>query len=751
MEITNIETVPDLIQSLIRIYLPNSLSQNICAYYLRLLSSHLKLQFSMNEEYTLAYMLKDLSLEDSDRLSCLYKKLKSLKSLKKKSEILYLFSQLKEENWVVIPLKQLEVIGSKPQDPTNQQIGGLIDFTRDALFAMQGIESRNFTYSESLSSFTINSSVQDSLYEVALKVTELGFLFKRITSFINKNLSVMNSVTLQSLSYSLKKQLNIYYKFLSLLDQNYDKKPSGLKKIWVTSQDALEKMCFLAAVCDGVEGLKGGEILSALYSYWRNGKENLKSFIRPVLEESAIPILNMIRSWMLEGELFDTYHEFFIVQDFSESKKKLWKSMFRINNEMVPCFFTEALTNKILLTGKSLYFLRKECFEEEWSETVPELHSILELDSQTLEGLWITRISKSTNEKLLNVLCGKYNLLEHCLSVKKYLLMNQGDFHHALMEGIHLVLNLPASKIYKHTLVSILETAIKSSNCQYHKPEYANRLRIILDDIKGKETGWDIFSLDYAIQSPLDTFFSDEIMWKYRKIFNFLWKAKRAQYLLNSFQYPKELIMIQGLKSAFISLRQTFVLNNQIQHFVNIFTNYLMVESIESYWDKFVTKLTMASDLDKLIEVHVKFVDGIMKNCFVSNDSIFKQVLRILDIIIRFTVSRENFLNSVKEEYARINSPIKEIYNDKDICRLSKESFNDIVAISNIFSEEVIRFNGLLNESDDLKLKNLVFIIDFNDFYSYEILRRQGYHEDDEFKAYTDVMKGLNEISRRFK
>ena len=68
---------------------------------------------------------------------------------------------------------------------------------------------------------------------------------------------------------------------------------------------------------------------------------------------------------MVEGELFDTFHEFFIFSDYSVNKKMLWSVMFHVNPEMVPCFFSTKLTQKIFLTGKTLYFLRKECSEED--------------------------------------------------------------------------------------------------------------------------------------------------------------------------------------------------------------------------------------------------------------------------------------------------------------------------------------------------------------------------------------------------
>jgi gamma-tubulin complex component 3 len=740
MEIINLAQIPDLIEDLVKIFIPNPKQPNISSYYLRILSINLTKKFTHTEESAFQRIQNSMSLNDSIRTSQLYARLLGLSTLKHRPEILYLLSELKPDLSVAIPTKLLEVFEGTNETPTDSN--SLFDYTRDALFAIQGINSRNFTYSEQYESFFINSAVSTPIYKISMKLTELGWLHKKITVFITQNINSMSSVTMQSLAYCIKKELNQYYKFVAMLDQMYDKCNTGVKRVLESCVDSIETLQWLGILCEAVEGLRGGEILSVIYCYWRTGKGSIKSLMRCILEEVSVPILQMIKSWMLEGELFDTFHEFFIFPNYTVNKNKIWYQMFKINPEMVPCFFSNKLVNKILLTGKSLYFLRRECLEEEWSECIPKVESILDIEKAT----WVTIISQNTNEKLISILFQKYRLQEHCLSIKKYLLMAQGDFHHALIEGMHSVLNLPVNKIYKHVLVSILETALKSSNCQYHDIEFTNRLEIVLDDLKGKETGWDIFSLDYCISSPLDTFFTSETMAKYRKVFNFLWKVKRAHFLMNSFQSPKDLIKIQAMHSTSSALKKTFLLGSQILHFINILSNYLMVESIESLWEDFYSGISKSKDLDELINTHNTFVEGILTNCFINIDNVYKQVLKILDIIIRYHSSKEIFISSVKEEHKRTSMACAD-----DICRVSKQSLADIEYISSVFTDEVIRFMEILTENNDLKLKNLVFILDFNEYYSYEIIRKKGYHENEpRFGVYSEIIQRLSSFSRKY-
>ena len=62
-----------------------------------------------------------------------------------------------------------------------------------------------------------------------------------------------------------------------------------------------------------------------------------------------------------------------------------------------------------------------------------------------------------------------------------------------LMDLLANELGEPASKIYRHSLMGNLETAIRSSNAQYHNPEFLNRLDIKLLEASQGDRGWEIF------------------------------------------------------------------------------------------------------------------------------------------------------------------------------------------------------------------------------------------------------------------
>ena len=128
----------------------------------------------------------------------------------------------------------------------------------------------------------------------------------------------------------------------------------------------MQRLKWLAIIVDSAQGLKGGAICSAINSYVLNGSPSTNKFIARILKEVSQPILTMIKSWMLEGELNDQHEEFFVEVDLKVQDDKLWTHKYKLNYIMIPSFLTNDLANKILLTGKAVNFIRRCCLEQDW-------------------------------------------------------------------------------------------------------------------------------------------------------------------------------------------------------------------------------------------------------------------------------------------------------------------------------------------------------------------------------------------------
>lgn len=174
---------------------------------------------------------------------------------------------------------------------------------------------------------------------------------------------------------------------------------------------------------------------------------------------------------MIEGEINDPFREFFVDTDPSVPDEKLWTQKYSLNFIMIPSFLSNELALKILQTGKAVNFIRRCCGEQDW---ILDVSLQLPFDAQSLSGStsdtftklnnWVKHAYEVTNSSLIKIMFSKFKFLGHCNSIRKYLLMGQGDFMQSLMDLLAEELGEPATKIYRHTLMGYLETAIRSSN-----------------------------------------------------------------------------------------------------------------------------------------------------------------------------------------------------------------------------------------------------------------------------------------------
>jgi len=136
-------------------------------------------------------------------------------------------------------------------------------------------------------------------------------------------------------------------------------------------------------------------------------------------------------------------------------------------------------------------------------------------------------------------------------ALKGYLMLGHGDFADHLMEslGYNLIcqkhdkdltllfyspsLIRPAHSLYLHHLTTNLESAIRSSNAQNDSAEVLRRLDARMLDHTDGEIGWEVFTLVYKVDAPIDTILDPDAMIQYQRLFNHLWKMKRVNSEVN--------------------------------------------------------------------------------------------------------------------------------------------------------------------------------------------------------------------------
>jgi gamma-tubulin complex component 3 len=238
-------------------------------------------------------------------------------------------------------------------------------------------------------------------------------------------------------------------------------------------------------------------------------------------------------------------------------------------------------------------------------------------------------------------------------------LLGQGDMMQYLMDLLFNELKKPATQIYKHNLLNILETAIRASNAQYHDQDCLKRLNIKLMDSSTGDTGWDIFVLEYNVDIPLNVIFSKNLLKDYQKLFFFFWKLKRLEFSQDHQIWRNFMTHSHSLKSKFDYLRpyiqKSMLFNRQIIHFVNNLHNYITLEVLETEYKKIIEKLSTIKKMDDLIELHKKFVESVIEQSLLNSEYnlIYKKILQIFDLIFRFKTAQDVLITTLMEEFYR--------------------------------------------------------------------------------------------------
>ena len=359
------------------------------------------------------------------------------------------------------------------------------------------------------------------------------------------------------------------------------------------------------------------------------GDPFVNAFAERMLAHLTRPFYEMLRHWIYDGELSDPYNEFFVIyQDTSTSSEResdprkvqatsVWEDKYKLNHSTVPSIIIEDLARKVFLIGKSLNFIRHGCGDSTWVETHSKDTS-MDLrygDTATLESS-IDAAYKSTMARLVYLMDTKFKLFDHLNALKKYLLLGQGDFIALLMETLSSYLDRPAGTQYRHTLTAQLEHAVRGSNAQYDSSDVLHRLDARLLELSHGEIGWDVFTLEYKIDAPIDVVVTPWANKQYLVVFNFLWRIKRVEFALTTI-WRRCMTGARGVlanvddklgkdwKSARCCIAEMI-------HFVNQLQYYILFEVIEASWDQLQGAIAKPDcTLDDLINAHTKYLEAI--------------------------------------------------------------------------------------------------------------------------------------------
>lgn len=405
-----------------------------------------------------------------------------------------------------------------------------------------------------------------------------------------------------------------------------------LKRCVIWTREATMGLRLMSLMVEQSRGKKGGELITLIHSFSStHGDPYVGAFAERLLPQVTRPFYDMLRQWIYDGELADPYGEFFVSEQ-SEAEilaatnledkggaTSVWEDKYKLNEHMVPSIITSEFANKVFLIGKTLNFIRHGCGDSAWVDTYSRTTS-KELSYGDTANLSqsIGDAYKITMARLIDLMANKFHLFEHLRALKKYLLLGAGDFIAVLMEALSQNLDRPANTQYRHTLTAQLEHAVRNSNAQFDSADVLRRLDARMLELSHGEIGWDVFTLEYKIDAPVDVIVTPFGSKQYLKVFNFLWRVKRVEFALGS-TWRRCMTGARGFLGDVSDItgtdwKTTRCAIAEMIHFVNQLQYYILFEVIESSWNELQAALQKPeSTLDDLIKAHGDYLLNITR------------------------------------------------------------------------------------------------------------------------------------------
>ncbi|VDB90091.1 unnamed protein product [Peniophora sp. CBMAI 1063] len=668
---------------------------------------------------------------------------------------------------------------------------------RDTLYLLQGISGKHIRFSssnggESMQQVVFSEApearIGQSTKELIHRLSEVGYLYQLVDKFVrDREIGTDVGMIEQSLCHHLQSQLTEYYRLIAVLESQLSvvatesdsnevrAEESGLTlrrlDVWINEWRLRMRMM---SVCVGAaRDTHGGALVNLIHGYTENGDPFVRQFTDHLLEEVSMPFFATLQKWLFSGELYDPYNEFFVGVDpdlahvqyvhaaayagggvadggfglsveedvigEKENSLRLWENKFEFRQDMLPAFVNENFGRKIFSTGRSLNFIRYSCHDSDWVATREKLSHTErgELQYSDISGLErsIDTAYRIASQRLFDIFFDKFRLLDHLQAVKNYLLLGYGDFVDHLMETLGPSLSKPANTLYRHNLTATLETAVRSSNAQNDPPDILRRLDAEMLEYTRSEIGWDVFTLVYKIDAPLDTVLDPDSMVKYLKLFNHLWKIKRIEMTLTkgwlrAGSGTKVFIHLPELEQEWHQLRLSVA---EMIHFIRQMQAYSQLEVIECSWADlmdFVHK--KEGDLDALIAAHRDYLGRLVRKILLLSNKagreevVLNQVRDALATILQFREAMDHFYNLCLSESSRRD-------NERDAMRgvytgagadqeapLSDQLLRGLQQCkeyASIFSEKVHGIVHGLQSHTDLDCRFLGVRLSFSDFY----------------------------------
>jgi len=574
-------------------------------------------------------------------------------------------------------------------------------------------------------SFNLDQNIDNSLKSLISRILPLCVNYSKVISWCEGDL--VTGQTNQALVASIEVLLHDYRILVCQLEQELKRGALSLHTLWFRLQNSIHSMELLAGLVETISNKKatGGTTLSILHDKFMHSSGNQKAerILHYLVELSSKPFFETLSAWLYRGVIIDPSKDFFVEDNQVLDKECLpveynddfWEKRYCLRLDKIPAFL-QKYSDTILRTGKYLNVIQ-QC---EKTVSWPSFENI-EYVSNPEEYLSIIEKAHAfASATLLELLVKDRELISHLNSMKKYFLMEQGDFIVQFLDLCEKELSQPVDQVEPARLESLLELALRTSSANYDVNkdnlcvallpydlifQMGKILSIYTSEEQEYQTcdtsllsGLDAFAFGYQVDWPISLVLNHKALARYQMLFRHLFYCKHIERLMSAVWLTnKGTKFLPG--SSFAVYHPSFGLRQKMLTLIQNLSYYMMVEVIEPAWDSLVASLSLCTTVDDVLIKHNDFLDNCLHDCLLSSPQLLTTVKKLLGICSEFSEYMQNLRFSSTDDF------------NQDIARFDLQ-FNSV-----LFSL-LDKISQLGRDNYNEKVLNILHRIDFNGFYS---------------------------------
>ncbi|XP_030688018.1 gamma-tubulin complex component 2 isoform X2 [Globicephala melas] len=551
----------------------------------------------------------------------------------------------------------------------------------DLLYVLVGVDGRYVTAQpltgRQSRTFLVDPSLDLSIRELVSRVLPAASSYSTVTRFVEEKSSFEYGQVNHALAAAMRTLVKEYLILVTQLEQLQRQGLLSLQKLWFHIQPAMRTVDILASLATSVDKGEcvGGSTLSLLHdrSFSYTGDSQAQELCLYLTTAASVPYFEILEKWIYRGIIDDPYSEF-MVEERELRKEKIqedyndryWEQRYTVVQRQIPSFL-QKMAGKVLSTGKYLNVVR-ECGRDVTCPVAKEVIYTLK------ERAYVEQIEKAfsyASKVLLDFLTEEKELVARLRSIKRYFLMDQGDFFVHFMDLTEEELKKPVDDITPTRLEALLELALRMStaNTDPFKDDLkidlmphdliTQLLRVLAIETKQEKamvhadpteltlSGLEAFSFDYVVKWPLSLIINRKALTRYQMLFRHMFYCKHVERQLCNVWISNKTAKQYSLHSA-KWFAGAFTLRQRMLNFVQNIQYYMMFEVLEPTWHVLEKSLRSASNIDDVLAHHTSFLDSCLKDCMLTNPELLRVFSKLMSVCVMFTNCMQRFTQSMK-------------------------------------------------------------------------------------------------------